>query len=154
MRNNSPLTDIVLSSGAIGLLLLAFLFEAVLGLMIPGENAPISAGMPVVFLTPLFELLLMCAVVALIWVMHSHREYGRIVSAVYLIVGLLFLYSNALLAVLPLPDALYVLTIYAAPDTLVFHAAGAAAALGLISLWFWKAPEPASDTTETGAVEG
>lgn len=142
MNKNSPLSDIFLSAGSIGLLILGLLFQSIIQVMTPAEGEAISAAVPVIFLTPLFELLLMCAVVAIIWAMRS-SSYGRIVPAVYLIIGLLVLYSNALLTVLPLPESLYVLTFYAASNTMVFHAAGAVAALGLLSLWYWKAPEPA-----------
>jgi hypothetical protein len=142
MRNNSKLTDLLLISGAPGLILLALLFDTVLRSLVSqigGEQ--LALNKTIVFLTPLFSLLLMLALVGLIWMMIANRVYGRGVPAAYTILGLALLYAAAILFVTPAPDSWYVLMIYLAPDTLSFQASAAVAALGLVTLWFWREPE-------------
>ncbi len=145
MKNHNILGDLVIASGAPGLLALGFLFDSVLRLIAPEGAEQLSQARQMIFLAPLFELLLMCALVGLIWVMNTQRGYGRVVSATYLVLGILVLYAVALMFVLPLPDPLYALTIYVAPGTMTFQAGAAAAALGLISLFFWNSREPAAE---------
>jgi len=142
VKSNSKLTDLVLMSGAPGLILLAFLFDMVLRSLVSQIGSEqLALNKTIVFLTPLFSLLLMLALVGVIWMMIANRSYGRAVPAVYTILGLALLYAAAILFITPAPDSWYVLMIYLAPDTLSFQAAAAVAALGLVTLWFWRAPE-------------
>lgn len=149
MKSNSKLTDLVLISGAPGLILLALLFDTVLrSLASQIGSDQLALNKTIVFLTPLFSLLLMLALVGVIWMMIANRSYGRGVPAVYTILGLALLYAAAILFITPAPDSWYVLMVYLAPDTLSFQAAAAVAALGLVTLWFWRAPEESQTQVE------
>lgn len=145
-RTARRLNDLLLVSGLVGLLLLAGLMDALRRLLFDGAQS-LADQQRLLFLLPLMQFLLMLAVLGLIWVAVSGAGYSRWVSAVYLVVGLILLYALGLLSALPFPDSLYALAQYLSPDSYLFQVGGASAALGLISLFFWKenkpqAPEP------------
>lgn len=142
------LNDLLLISAAIAVLLLGFIFDAVLRMMEPQIENSIEVTATYALLQPLFELLLMVALVGVIWMFLAARRYGRGVSAAFMLIGLAAIYINALLLILPFPESWYVLTLYLSPGTYVFQAAGALAAMGLVSLWFWQAPEQKPDELE------
>lgn len=121
--------------------MLALLLDAVRNSLVSGADS-IAEQQRLLFLLPLMQFLLMLAALGLIWLCLSRAGYSRWVSAVYLIVGLALLYALAFLAVLPLPDWMYNLLLYLSPESYLFQVGAAAAALGLISLFFWKAEKP------------
>ena len=143
------LIDSLLISGLAGLLILAFLFDIVRRKMLDNAQSTFDAQR-LAFLQPLMALLLMVAVLGLIWVAISSPGYSRWVSVVYLVVGLFLLYALALLTVLPLPDPVYVLVLYLAPENYLYQLGAAVAAFGLISLFFWKEAKPQIFEAESG----
>lgn len=154
---STRMNDFLLISAALATLILGFIFDSVLRTLAPEAETSMEVTATYALLTPLFELLLMVAVVGVIWMFLAARRYGRLVSAAFLILGLLGIYFNALLLILPFPDSWYVLTIFLAPGTYTFQAAGALAGLGLVSLWFWQPavktpvaakPEPVDENLE------
>lgn len=146
MKRNSFLNDLMLVSGAPGLILLALLFDTILRTMAtPTAEQQVPLNKTVVFMAPLFALLVMLALVGVIWMFLANRGYGRVVPLVYTVLGLILLYSTAVLFVTPAPDSWYILVLYLAPDTLAFQASAAVAALGLVTLWFWEKPTEESD---------
>jgi hypothetical protein len=148
-RTARRLNDLLLLGGLAGLIILAILLDSLRNFLLEGAE---TAGdqKRLFFLLPLMQLLVMLAVLSLIWLCLSSAGYSRWVSAVYLAVGLLLLYAMAFLAVLPFPDWMYNLLLYLTPESYLFQAGGAAAALGLISLFFWKAEKPEVLEEETG----
>ena len=131
------MNDWLLLSGLIGLVVLAILMDILRRAMIDRVES-LGDEQRLLFLLPLMQLLLMLAVLGLIWVAHSGAGYSRWVSVIYLVVGLLLLYTLGLLSALPLPDAIYTIVLYLSLDSFLFQVGGAAAAFGLISLFFWK----------------
>jgi hypothetical protein len=131
------MNDLVLLSGLIGLLILALLLDILRRAMLDRVET-IGDEQRMLFLLPLMQLLLMLAVLGLIWVALSSAGYSRWVTLVYLMVGLLLLYSLGLLSALPLPDAIYMIVLYLSLDSYLFQIGGAIAAFGLLSLFFWK----------------
>jgi hypothetical protein len=136
------LNDLLLVSGLAGLVTLAVLLDLLRNALLNGAET-VGDQQRLLFLLPLMQLLLMLAVLGLIWVCLTSAGYSRWVTVVYLLVGLILLYALALLAVLPLPDWIYTLALYLSPESYLFQVGGAAAALGLISLFFWKPPAAA-----------
>jgi hypothetical protein len=141
------LNDLLLVSGLAGLVTLAVLLDLLRNALLNGAET-VGDQQRLLFLLPLMQLLLMLAVLGLIWVCLTSAGYSRWVTVVYLLVGLILLYALALLAVLPLPDWIYTLALYLSPESYLFQVGGAAAALGLISLFFWKPPAAAPDIEE------
>jgi hypothetical protein len=131
------MNDLLLLSGLISLLILAILLDFVRRAMLDRVET-IGDEQRMLFLLPLMQLMLMLAVLGLIWVALAGSGYSRWVTMVYLVVGLLILYALGLLSVLPLPEAIYVIVLYLSLDSYLFQVGGAAAALGLLSLFFWK----------------
>lgn len=148
-RVSPRLNNLLLTGGLAGLLILAFLMDAAANFLISGAE---SAGdqQRLFFLLPLMQLLLMLSALGLIWLCLSSAGYSRWVSVVYLVVGLVLLYALGVLSALSFPDWTYNLALYLTPDSYLFQAGGAAAALGLISLFFWKS---SSAEENAGALE-
>lgn len=148
-RTARRLNDLLLVSGLAGLLALAVLLDLLRRTLLDGAES-LADQQRLLFLLPLMQLLLMLAVLGLIWVCLSSAGYSRWVSVVYLVVGLVLLYALGLLSALSFPDWTYNLALYLTPDSYLFQAGGAAAALGLISLFFWKS---SSAEENAGALE-
>ena len=138
MSENKALHNILLITGMVALVLLSLLFD--LAITALAEQNAQGGGLEVtlVWLFPLMELIWMLAVVGLVWFFATGGGYSRWISLIYLIVGIFLLYTNPVLFVNELPDSWYVLVQYLSPGTLLFQAGGALAAVGLLSLWFWK----------------
>jgi hypothetical protein len=149
-RSSRRLNDLLLTGGLAGLLILALLLDFLRNGMLAGAESA-SDQQKLFFLLPLMQLVLMLAALGLIWLCLSRAGYSRWVSVVYLVVGLLLLYGLGLLSALPFPDWMYNLELYLTPESYLFQAGGAAAALGLISLFFWKKEEQTE--IEPGATE-
>jgi len=137
IQTSRRMNDLLLVSGLIGLLILSIILDFIRRAMIDQVES-FGDQQRMLFILPLMQLLLMLAVLGLIWVALSSAGYNRWVTIIYLVVGLLILYALGLLSALPFPDALYVLTLNLSLDSYLFQAGGAAAALGLLSLLFWK----------------
>lgn len=140
-RSARRLNDLLLVGGLVALLILAFLLDALRNFLVSDVQ---TAGdqQRLYFLLPLMQLLLMLAALGLIWLGLSSAGYSRWVPFVYLLVGLLLLYALGLLSALPFPDWMYNLVLYLSNESYLFQAGGAAAALGLITLFFWKEENP------------
>jgi hypothetical protein len=146
-RTARRLNDILLVSGLAGLLLLAGLMDALRRMLFAAAQS-LADQQRLLFLLPLMQLLLMLAALGLIWVAVSGAGYSRWVTAVYLVIGLALLYGLGLLSALPFPDWLYGVTEYLSPDGYLFQVGGVSAALGLISLFFWKEDRPPASEPE------
>jgi hypothetical protein len=149
------LNDFLLAGGLAGLVILALLLDAVRNALVSGADS-VTDQQRLLFLLPLMQLLLMLAALGLIWLCVSRAGYSRWVSALYLIVGLALLYALAFLAVLPFPDWMYNLLLYLSPESYLFQVGAAAAALGLISLFFWKEEQvdlPGEVTPDKAEIE-
>lgn len=153
MSESRGLQNLLLVSGVIGLLVLGFVFDLILQALLDRNAQLGTLDTTLVWFYPLLQFLFVAAVVGLVWLMIAGGGYSRWVSVVYLLIGLALLYYNPVLYVNELPDSLYVVVQYLAPGTMLLQAAAAAAAIGLLSLWFWKPPEkedePLKDTGET-----
>jgi hypothetical protein len=134
------MNDLLLLSGLFGLVVLAFIMDVVRTAMLDRVES-IGDQQRLLFLLPLMQLLFMLAVLGLLWVALSSAGYSRWVSVIYLVVGLLLLYALGILSALPLPDAIYMTTLYLSVDSYLFQVGGAAAALGLLTLFFWKSDQ-------------
>lgn len=140
--SKNRLTDLVLISAGPGLLLLGSIFDYILRRMTPPDTSATPLTSRQAYLFPLFELLLMLAVVALIWRLVANRTFSRLVPSIFLLLGVIFLYAFPLYFTAYLPESWTFIALYLTPYTYLFQAAGALAALGLVTLWFWKAPQP------------
>jgi hypothetical protein len=134
------LNDLLLLGGLAGLLILAFLLDTLRNSLLTNAGTG-EEQVKLFFLFPLMELVLMLAALGLIWLFLSSAGYSRWVTVIYLVVGLVLLYTLGILSVLPFPDSFYNVVLYLSLESYLFQAGGAAAALGLISLFFWKAPK-------------
>jgi hypothetical protein len=80
--------------------------------------------------------------------MVSSGGFSRWVSVIYMVVGLLILYSTSFLFVLPVPESYYGLIEYLSPGTFLYQASGAVAAIGIFSLAMWKPAKPVEAEVE------
>jgi hypothetical protein len=152
-RTARRLNDLLLLGGLAGLLILAFLLDTLRNSLLTNAGSS-EEQVKLFFLFPLMELVLMLAALGLIWLFLSSAGYSRWITVVYLVFGLVLLYTLGILSVLPFPDSFYNVVLYLSLESYLFQAGGAAAALGLIGLFFWKAdkkviPEaPSFETSE------
>lgn len=141
MSEGKGLQNMLLVSGLVGLLVLGLVFDLIIRALVERNAQTGMLDVTLVWLFPLLQFLFMAAVVGLVWLMIAGGGYSRWVSVVFLLVGLLVLYTNPILYTNELPDSFYVVVEYLAPGSVLFQAGGAAAAIGLLSLWFWKEPQ-------------
>lgn len=138
MTGNKFLQNSLLLGGMIGLILLGFIFDLLINSLVERNSQTGGLEVTLVWLFPLMQFLWMVALVGLIWLMIRGGGYSRMISVLYIGVGLLILYTNPILFVNELPDSFYVVVQYLNPGSLLFQSGGAIAAIGLLSLWFWK----------------
>ena len=139
------------TGGMVGMLLLAFVFDLILNSLTARNATEGGLDQLLVWLFPLLQLLWMVAAISLVWLMISSGGFSRLVCVIYMVVGLLILYSTSFLFVLPVPDSYYVLIQYLSPGTFLYQASGAVAAIGIFSLAMWKPASPVE--TEPEAVQ-
>jgi hypothetical protein len=134
MSNSKLLPRLLLFSGMIALLLMAFLFDlAVMGLQIRNSE---GAGLEplLVWLFPLFELLLALGGLGLFWYLFSSAQKDRPIGSAFTIFGLLLLFLTPLLFFLPVPMTLYAIVQYVSPGSYLFQAGALLGVTGLLSL--------------------
>ncbi len=134
MSNSKLLPRLLLFSGMIALLLMAFLFDlAVTGLQIRNSE---GAGLEplLVWLFPLFELLLALGGLGLFWYLFSSAQKDRPIGSAFTIFGLLLLFLTPLLFFLPVPMTLYAIVQYVSPGSYLFQAGALLGVTGLLSL--------------------
>ncbi len=138
MKNeNNRSINFLLISGLIGLLLLALIFDLILTGLIERNATQGGIDTTLVWIFPLLQMLIMVALIGMVWLVFSSGGYSRWVCAVFLALGLLILYTNPILYTNELPDSWYVIVQYLSPYSLVAQVGGAAAAFGLVTLFFW-----------------
>jgi len=125
----------------IALLVLALVLDVLITGLVDRNAQTGALNVPLVWLFSLFQFIWMLGAIGVVWLMISGGGFSRWVSLVYLLIGLIILYTNPILFVNELPDSLYVVVQFVSPGTLVFQAGGVLAAVGLLSLWFWKKPQ-------------
>jgi hypothetical protein len=152
--------NLALMIGAmVGLLALAFVFDISVQALVGRNTTQGGLEQWLVWLFPLCQLLLMVVTVGLVWLMVSSGGFSRLVSAIYILFGLLILYSTSLLLVLPVPESTYFIFEYISPGTFLYQASGAVAAIGIISLAMWKPAKPveygpeAAQEPDSGSVD-
>ena len=138
MKEKHGLQNILLVTGMIGLLVVAVIFDLIIRNLAERNSQLGTLDSTMVWLFPLLQFLFMLAALGLVWLMIAGERYSRWVSAVFLVVGLLLLYINPIMYVNEFPDSWYVIVIYLVPGNMLFQTSGVLAALGLLSLWFWK----------------
>jgi hypothetical protein len=138
----------LLTSAMIGMLVLAFVFDILLQALVERNASQGGLDQLLVWLFPLLQLLWMVAAIALVWLMVSSGGFSRWVSVIYMVVGLLILYSTSFLFVLPVPESYYGLIEYLSPGTFLYQASGAVAAIGIFSLAMWKPAKPVEAEVE------
>jgi len=143
----------LLIGAMLGVLALAFVFDILLQSLVERNSTQGGLDQLLVWLFPLLELLWILGAVGLVWLMVSSGGFSRWASVIYMGVGLLLLYTNSLLFVLPIPESLYILVLYLSPDKFLYQASGAVAAIGLVSLAMWKPGAPVETEMEADQEE-
>jgi len=138
MENSRSLQNLLLLSGMFGLLALGLVFDLILQGLVERNAQLGTLDTTLVWIFPLLQFLFMAAAIGLAWLMIAGGGYSRWISVACLLVGLVILYINPVLYTNELPDSLYVVVEYVSPGKMLFQAGGAATAIGLLSLWFWK----------------
>jgi hypothetical protein len=138
----------LLTSAMIGMLVLAFVFDILLQALVERNASQGGLDQLLVWLFPLLQLLWMVAAIALVWLMVSSDGFSRWVSVIYMVFGLLILYSTSFLFILPVPENYYGLIEYLSPGTFLYQASGAVAAIGIFSLAMWKPAKPVEAEVE------
>jgi len=142
------LNTALFTGAMVGILLLAFVFDLLLNSLTARNATEGGLDQLLVWLFPLLQLLWMVAAISLVWLMISSGGFSRLVCVIYLVVGLLILYSTSLLFVLPLPENFYSLIQYLSPGSFLYQASGAVAAIGIFSLAMWKPASPVEPVPE------
>jgi hypothetical protein len=142
------LRGLLLVGAMLGMMLLAFVFDLLLQVLVERNSSQGGMDQLLVWLFPLLQLLWMVGAIGLVWLMISGGGFSRLISVIYLVFGLLVLYSTSFLFVLPAPDSFYVVIQYLSPGTFLYQASGAVAAIGLFSLAMWKPAKPVEAETE------
>ncbi len=149
------LNTALFTGAMVGILLLAFVFDLLLNSLTARNATEGGLDQLLVWLFPLLQLLWMVAAIGLVWLMISSGGFSRLVCVIYMVVGLLILYSTSFLFVLPLPDNFYTLIQYLSPGSFLYQASGAVAAIGIFSLAMWKpasAVEPVPEAAQEAGV--
>ena len=152
MQSNRFLTQLLLLSAVLALLVLGYLFDTGLNALAPSAEMDMNITRVLIWLAPLFQLLLVLAALFLFWLIYTNGEYSQWVCYTAIVIGLLLLYTPSLLFVLPLPDSLYILTETLAPGTFMFQASALVAGIGFVTLGFWK-PDVKLETTEAADTD-
>jgi hypothetical protein len=138
----------LLTGAMVGMLLLAFGFDMLMQALVVRNSTQGGLDQWLVWLFPLCQLLWMVGAVGLVWLMVSRGGFSWLVSVIYLVIGLLILYSTSLIFVLPVPESTYVIIQYLSPGTFLYQASGAVAAIGIFSLAMWKPAKPVEEEAE------
>jgi len=153
MKDRHGLQNILLLTGMVGLLVVAVIFDLIIRNLAERNSQSGILDTTMVWMFPLLQFLFMLAALGLVWLLIAGERYSRWVSAVFLFVGLVLLYINPILYVNELPDSLYVIVLYLVPGNLLFQASGALAAIGLLSLWFWKGSPKETEQSKVFEIE-
>jgi hypothetical protein len=138
----------LLIGAMLGLMVLAFVFDILLQALVERNSTQGGLDQLLVWLFPLLQLLWMVGAVGLVWWMVTGGGFSRWVSVIYMVVGLIVLYSTSFLFVLTLPESFYGLIQYLSPGTFLYQASAAVAAIGLFSLGMWKPATPVEGELE------
>jgi hypothetical protein len=153
MKPEKGMQNLLLISALAGLFLLAIVFDIITRILTDRNSQMGGLDTTLVWMYPLLEMLWVLASLGLVWLMISSGFYSRWVSVIYLVVGLIILYTNPILFVTELPDSLYVVVQYLFPGTMLIQAGGTFAAIGILSMWFWKSPGDDSAEVELENLE-
>jgi hypothetical protein len=137
--------NLLMISGLIGIFLLALIFDLIIGGLVNRNAALGGIDTTLVWIFPLLQMLLMVALIGLLWLVVSTGGFSRFTCLVFLLVGLFLLYANPILYTNELPDSWYVVVQYLSPYSLLTQVGGAAAAFGLVTLFFWKGEKHIQD---------
>ncbi len=138
----------LLVGAMLGLLILAFIFDILLQRLVELNSSQGGLDQLLVWLFPLLQLLWMVGAIGLVWWMVTGGGFSRWISVIYMVVGLIVLYSTSFLFVLTLPESFYGLIQYLSPGTFLYQASAAVAAIGLFSLAMWKPATPVEGEAE------
>ena len=105
----------LLVGAMLGMLILAFVFDILLQALVERNSSQGGLDQLLVWLFPLLQLLWMVGAVGLVWWMISGGGFSRWVSVIYMVVGLVVLYSTSFLFVLTLPESFYGIIQYLSP---------------------------------------
>lgn len=150
MKQSNSNINFLMISGLVGLVLLALIFDILIAALADRNNAMGGMDTTLVWIFPLAQLLFMVALIGMLWLAVSTGGYSRWVSFVFLLVGLLLLYANPILYTNELPDSWYIIVQFLLPYSMVAQASGAAAAFGLVTLFFWNGKK---EETEEGGLD-
>jgi hypothetical protein len=153
MRNEDTLPRLLMISAMFALIIMALLFDfAITALQVQNST---GAGLePVlVMLFPLFELLLVFGGMGIFWYLFASGERSKLVTTLFLVVGLLIVFGTPLLFFLPVPMAFYGLVQYIQPGTYVFQVGAMLTVIGILSILLKPHPS-AEQSGELPEAEG
>lgn len=136
MNNQRVLSLILALSGMIGLLFLAFFSDQLLTFMFMGNSQDTGIPPLLVWLYPALELVWMLAGLALFLYVVNMKAWNYLVSAIFLVTGLLVVFAGALMFVLPIPQQFYLLLEFVSPSAYLYHAGALVAVTGIMGFWF------------------
>jgi hypothetical protein len=148
MKNKKLITQLMILSGIIAVLLLALLADTLTNALITNAQNDTRTLQFLVFLEAFLQFFFMLVGVGLFWVIATNRDVGRGVRIVYLVVGLILLYSTAFMFIYPFPDSWYILTAIISPGNFFYQVSAMFAAIGLLSLYLWKPANEKKDKVE------
>ena len=152
MNNQRVLSLILALSGMIGVLFLAFFSDQVLMFMLLGDSQSTGISPLLVWLYPVLELVWMLAGLALFWYVVNLKAWNHLVSAIFLVIGLLIVFTGAFIFMLPVPEQVYMLMEFVSPSAYLYHAGALVTVTGIMGFWFAK--KGGLDSADAGEDEG
>jgi hypothetical protein len=153
MDSGKLLPRLLLLSSLVALLALSFIFDFIASRL---EIISIEGGgsqSVLVILLPIFQLVLVLGGLALFWYLITSPRRNRLESWIFMLVGLLLVFTEALLFFLPVPMSYYALAQLLAPGTFLFLGASLVCVAGALNLAL-KGEEKPLRVEEVEPIEG
>ncbi len=138
MSTEKLLPRLLLISGMVGLLVIAFIFDFILSAVQVQNTSGAGYEPLLVVLFPVFALAIVLGALGLFWYLFSSSDHGRLPGILFSVVGLLVLFSTPLLFYLPVPMSIYAIVQYVQPYSYVFLSSALISGIGLLSLFLKK----------------
>ncbi|OGO36268.1 MAG: hypothetical protein A2W35_09720 [Chloroflexi bacterium RBG_16_57_11] len=151
MNNEKLLPRLVLLSSLIALLVMSFLFDLISSLLEIQSIQGAGYQSVLVVLLPIFQLVLVFAGMGLFRYLNNSPDNNNLVSWIFVVVGLLFVFFEALLFFLPVPLSIYSISQLAAPGTYLFLGGSLVCIAGMLNLILKRSPRD-TELVETETV--
>lgn len=143
MDNGKLMPRLLLLSGLVALLVMSFLFDFIASMLEIKTIEGAGYQSILVVLLPVFQLILVLGGLGLYGYMNSSPNRNRLESWIFVVIGLLLVFFEALLFFLPVPLSIYSISQLVAPGTYLFLGASLVCVAGMLNLMLTRGQESA-----------